>query len=248
MVKQLFLAMLGISSTYVSAMEYEPSVASHSYSRLPESGMEESYENADPKKLYELGYYYYVSAIKKSGPTQPNIEDLKKARLLLTKAVGKDHPQAALLLGYMWETGLGGKKNIQETIKLYSKAIRQGVGEEATLRLAKLYYEAKEMNMAYKLYAPLAISGNPLAQIALGDILREGSEGKDKIDANVDDAIDWYNKAAEQGYLEGYYGIGLAYYKFRDFAQAAVYFKKVIERENAEQILGKKNWEKLRVD
>ncbi|WP_032113521.1 tetratricopeptide repeat protein [Candidatus Paracaedibacter symbiosus] len=219
MVKHLLLAALSTLCTYVVAMD-GPSMPNHPYHRLSEEDKGEEgynlypgylevsqhYENMDKEELYRLGLQYYNS------PTKDN--DLKKARLILKLAEERDQPQAAETLGDMWEKGEGGAVNLDEAKSLYSKAGRLGL-ESANMRLAAIHKRANEIDLAYKLYAPLAIKGNVAAQIGVANIiLIDNTSGKINVTPEeMTQAFEWCLHAAGQGFAPAQTALGTIFLK-----------------------------------
>lgn len=217
--KHLLLVTLGIPCTYVSAMDNPfKSDYHHPYTRIigednkndflypGYSEMSEHYENFGKEELYNLAIKYYAS------PTKEN--NFKTVRLILKKAEEKDHPQAAESLAYMWERGEGGTVNIDEAIRLYSKAGRLGV-ENAFMRLADIYQRKNEIYLAYKIYTPLAIQGNLAAQVNVANIIFLGkTTGKINVTSEeMNQILNWCKTAAEKGFAPAQTALGSIFLK-----------------------------------
>ncbi|MEY3516885.1 MAG: hypothetical protein RIS67_1102, partial [Pseudomonadota bacterium] len=102
-------------------------------------------------------------------------QDYSGAYKQLVPLAKKDHAPAMAQLAYMYEYGIGVRKNAGEAAKLYKKLM--------------VAYTAK------------ATAGDAEAQYQVGQ-LYYGGKG---VPENVPEAMEWYQKAAEQGHLISQY-------------------------------------------
>lgn len=216
MVKYLLLTVLSIPCTYVVAMDDPLKNYHHAYSPLVEQvdhiddlypgylRLNDSYDHMAKEDLYRLAGKYFKSPTKEY--------NLEWVRLILRKAEEKNLPQAADTLGYMWENGIGGVVNKDEAIRLYSKAGRLGF-ETGAMHLAALYQRENKLDLAYKIYAPLALQGNQVAQVNVANILLL-NKGLEQIKASPEEkvqALKWVEDAAEKGFAPALTCLGTIY-------------------------------------
>ncbi|MBW8308496.1 MAG: sel1 repeat family protein [Candidatus Paracaedibacteraceae bacterium] len=241
----LTLTLIGLSSTVMS-MEYTGS----NYKVLSNQPLQQNrnqrdsmvlksstnggaLENTEGSLLYNQGLTHYDSAIK--SPQQKD-SHLQIARSLLTEAAEKGHLGATKLLGKMWENGEGGDKNYDEAEKFYLNA--KNLGDiQVAYQLEMLYKKTGQGGKRFDLYKELAEAGKSSAQVALGNMYLEGVKERD-IAPNMDEAIEWYARAAEQADLKGQYFLGCAYFKLKNYEEAAKYFKQISDHPQSEKILG----------
>ncbi|AIK96341.1 hypothetical protein ID47_05735 [Candidatus Paracaedibacter acanthamoebae] len=212
-------------------MESDVSQYNHRYSPL----IDENQGEEDAFRLYQLGYSVYTAG---TSSTKLKEQNFKEARDLLEKAVEKGQPNAAVLMGRMWEYGEGGVKDIKKAENLYLIAHRAGV-MAGTAHLAELYKATNQIEKSFNLNLALASQGDARAQIAVGNIYLEGSKKGYKITPNFEAAIEWYKKAAAQGDLRADFALGRTYYFLKDYKNARDYLEKICQTDQAEKFIGK---------
>ena len=141
-----------------------------------------------------------------------------------------DGNSAQYLLGYMYQNGLGIKKDLKESLNWYTKAAEQG-NAFAQNNLGVAYFNGNGVTKDYKQsviwYTKAAEQGNADAQNNLGNAFYNGNG----VVQNYKQAFKWYTKAAQQGldsaqsnlgilYQYGY-GVSQDYMKALDFYQKA---------------------------
>ncbi|MDD5267295.1 MAG: tetratricopeptide repeat protein [Methylococcales bacterium] len=108
---------------------------------------------------------------------------------------------------------------------------------EYTFKQAIVFYGMKQFAEALPLFKQLAEDGNPEAQHKLG-LMYENGKGTDR---NLDKAISWYEKAAQQGMAKSQFNLGSLYLReLQDKNHALYWFKQAAEQQypNAEFNLG----------
>ncbi len=78
-----------------------------------------------------------------------------------------------------------------------------------TLDEAKAAIEQGHFEQAFKIYTVLAKQGDAKAQYNLGMMYESG----DGVEANMQEAANWFKQAADQGYAEGQYALGAMVFK-----------------------------------
>ena len=82
--------------------------------------------------------------------------------------------------------------------------------------------------IVFKIEIKKASNGDPKAQVQLGNIYRQGK----LISKNYDKALEWYLKAAEQGYVGAQYNTGYLYDDvYQDYSKALEWFLKAAEQK-----------------
>lgn len=214
----------------------------------------------DPNKLYEKGlekeknsnnediaiFEYYRRAAKKGHPAAMNRvalhyivgmngvrQNSQKAIEWFNKAIENGNAEAALNLGYVYETGKGVKQDQTEAIKYYTIAAERGL-VVAQHRLGDYYFTGtkveKDQVVAVNWYKRAAENGYAAAQAMLGKCYQYGYG----VSQDINQAISWYTKAAEQGHSEAQSDLGQCYALGsgvkRDYVTAVKWFTKAAEQ------------------
>ena len=214
----------------------------------------------DPNKLYEKGlekeknsnnediaiFEYYRRAAKKGHPAAMNRvalhyiggmngvrQNSQKAIEWFNKAIENGNAEAALNLGYVYETGKGVKQDQTEAIKYYTIAAERGL-VVAQHRLGNYYFTGttveKDQVVAVNWYKRAAENGYAAAQAMLGKCYQYGYG----VSQDINQAISWYTKAAEQGHSEAQSDLGQCYALGsgvkRDYVTAVKWFTKAAEQ------------------
>jgi TPR repeat protein len=185
------------------------------------------------KQNYNQAFYWYKkSAEQGHNEAQYKVADcyalgkgvdynIQEALFWCIKAALKNHKMAQFQLGRLYEEGKTGTINIPNAIMWYTKSADQGF-RDAQYYLGKLYEEGKlglpNKVKAYELYRLSAEQGYDKAQLKIGQYY--ASVG------NVDDAITWYRRSADNNNHDAQCVLGLLYQKLAD-----------MERENEDKNL-----------
>jgi TPR repeat protein len=118
--------------------------------------------------------------------------------------------EAEYMLGNMYNFGLGVKRDPQQAVHWYSKAITKG-HKDAQLNLGVMFDKGDGVELdrrrALELYEDLANDGDPTAQLYVGLIYEEGKLSS----PNYKSALSWYRKAAEKDVPYAAFRIGMLY-------------------------------------
>ena len=200
-----------------------------------------SQRSSDGEKEFNLGEkYYHGTGVEKNYET---------AAEWYQKAAETGHVKAMVALGNLYSQGLGVIKNNEETIKWYQKAADVGYSEAMKL-LMICYHEGKVVKRDetsifkwMKKYVETEMEkGNMDSQVldcmwALGNCYFYGTYG---VTPNDEEAIKWYQKAADAGYLkamdtlgEVLTCLGVRYYNGKevkqDYVKSFKWFQKAAE-------------------
>jgi uncharacterized protein len=121
-------------------------------------------------------------------------------------------------LGYLYEIGAGVDRDWLKAAEWYGKAAEAG-DESAAAALGFIGRNWVRVNstgnqVIYGLVEKAAKMGNPRAQFSLGLMnYRIGDLSFDKTTGNLDEALIWYRRAAEQGDVDSEVVLALAYAK-----------------------------------
>ena len=175
------------------------------------------------KKNYKQGFYWYKKAAEQGHTkAQYNIADcyahglgidynIHESVSWCIKAAIKNHKEAQFQLGRLYEEGETGTVNMPNAIMWYQKSSDQGF-RDAQYYLGKLYEDGRlglpNMVKAYELYRLSAEQGYDKAQLKIGQYY--ASVG------NVDYAITWYKRSADNNNLDAQCILGLLYQKLAD--------------------------------
>tara|TARA_A100001037_G_C14569455_1_gene379553 strand:- start:46 stop:387 length:342 start_codon:yes stop_codon:yes gene_type:complete len=77
----------------------------------------------------------------------------------------------------------------------------------ADLNEAELAYDNGDYELAYSIWLPLALTGNPTAQYNLATLYRFGQG----IESSAITAMEWYRRAASQGHVLSQVNLGRLY-------------------------------------
>ncbi|MES1981352.1 MAG: tetratricopeptide repeat protein [Pseudomonadota bacterium] len=101
----------------------------------------------------------------------------------------------------------------------------------ASLEEAKAAYKNKDYEIAVQEFLPLAEAGDPVAQFYIGLMLDAG----DGVPQNYQKALEWYGKAAAQGYIPAQANLGVLYESGVDqnYAMAEKWYLKAAEQGDA---------------
>ena len=134
------------------------------------------------RALYNLGILYqqgqYVS------------QDYRLAYDYFMKAAKRGFPEAQMSLGWLYERGLGTGKNLEEAVYWYRRSATFG---KAAMK-SRSYYQANLLAHRDSQY----LHGNKDAQFLLGKLFENGEQG---VNADVGQAVEWYEDAAVRGDL-----------------------------------------------
>ncbi|MFZ0509129.1 MAG: tetratricopeptide repeat-containing serine protease family protein [Methylocella sp.] len=159
------------------------------------------------------------------------------------KAADQGDADAQLMLGILYNEGIGVPRDYAEAIRWYRKAADQG-NAGAQIRLTSMYENGqgvpKDAAEAVKWRRKAAEHGNADAQAKLGLMYADGLG----VPKNLTEAFRWYRNAAEQGHAGAQGAVGAMYYKGlgvpKNLAGAFRWIRKAAAQENpqAQALLG----------
>ena len=100
---------------------------------------------------------------------------------------------------------------------------------EAQFKQAMTAYEAGHYSQALRLLQPLAQQDDAKAQYNLGVMYEEGRG----VQQDYQQAAAWYEKAANQGYVQAQNNLGAWYEVHRDYEQAMFWYQKAANQGHA---------------
>ena len=206
------------------------------------SEMEQAYNKKDYRRTRELALSIQDDAAAqfKLGWMYANglgmSKDYLQAVNWYSKAAEQEFAEAQFWLGVMYENGYGVTKDFSKALRLYVKAAAHG-DENATIALEDRHSKIEQAydDGDYKTARDLAlsISDDAYAQFFLGEMYLKGKG----VDRNLDEAVNWYRKAAEQGDAPAQSELGILYYygvgMQQDYEQAAYWNHKAAEQGDA---------------
>lgn len=154
-------------------------------------------------------------------------KDFQKAKEYYQKVKNQNNSDITFKLGYIY---FKNEKNIKEGIKYYKRAAKQN-NIRALNTLGDIYLDGDNVPQDFKKarkYIDLSAQLNdPNALCKRGYMAFQGKGEK----RNVLKAIEYYNKAAEQGFYYGHFGLGYVYYKGnpKNIIKAEEELKKALE-------------------
>ncbi|MCR5723303.1 MAG: tetratricopeptide repeat protein [Lachnospiraceae bacterium] len=178
--------------------------------------------NDSANTLYESGYKYYEE------------RKFEEAADLWIKAANKGLAEAQHALGLLYENGDGVEKSIDKALKWYNKAAEQG-HEEAQKSFNSLFHRQRfkitttgTSSSSRRPYneTEKKVIYSPDKQFALGEKCYYGRG----VEKSYEKAIEWYEKAANQGHAEAQCSLGYMFSKGigvkQNYIKAAEWYKK----------------------
>lgn len=160
--------------------------------------------------------------------------DYRRARKWYARALeqhSSDTPDAAYRLGYLYEKGLGGKKDMQTACLLYRKAAKTG-NPDAQRALGYLYEKGLGLPQNYakarKWYARAALQADATACNNLG-FLHYNGKG---VRRSKSQAKKWYKLAARAGSIRALSNLGILYKDAGRLKKAVRYYRRAAEAGN----------------
>ncbi|MEM7276657.1 MAG: tetratricopeptide repeat protein [Pseudomonadota bacterium] len=140
---------------------------------------------------------YYAAALEHGKGVEKN---LVKAREWYERAAEQDHTHAHFKLGFYYEQGIGGLEQDSSLGYKHTKIAANRGDAGAQVNLGVHYYHgsgvAKDMAKAASLFEQGALAGDSHGQYLTGHMYDRGYG----VSQNSEQALHWYNKAAEQGH------------------------------------------------
>ena len=171
-----------------------------------------------PANFSEAARWYLKAALDGHAGAQNNIglmyesgmgvsRDPRKAKIWFEKAARSQVGIAYFNLGRLYYLGNGVKRDQNKAYTLYKIAAEKDVVVAKTA-LASIYkIDLKDSKAAAAWYLEAAKEGDPLAQMALGMLYKDG----DGITQDYDQAFRWMKRAADNGQAEAHYELGYFY-------------------------------------
>jgi serine/threonine protein kinase/TPR repeat protein len=186
----------------------------------------------DPTAQNQLGVKY---AQAEDGLPRDDVKAVEWYR----KAANQGLPKAQTNLGDMYFFGRGGlSQSYLDAQSWYLKAAQQD-WPDAQYRLGFMYEKGigtgKDVAKAVQLYHSAAEHGYPEAQNLMGILYSTGADGVTEDDKQ---ALDWFQKAADQGFAKAEKNLGDMYFFGhgidKDFAQALTWYGKAADQKFAD--------------
>ena len=151
---------------------------------------------------YTLGKFYH----------EQNKKQYQKAFDWFMVAARKNHTEACYYVGLYYQNGLGVKKDLKQAVIWYEKAALNK-DKDALYHLAMILIrqEEKDFVTIAKLLHEAAKQGHPNAQYNLAVMYHKG----DGLKQDNDQALYWYEKAAEKNLAIALYNLGMIYFEGR---------------------------------
>ena len=160
--------------------------------------------------------------------------DYRRARKWYARAAAQrssDAPDAAYRLGYLYEKGLGGKKDVQTAYRLYHRAAKNGHAD-AQRALGYLYEKGlglhKNHAKARKWYIRAALQADATACNNLGFLYYNGKG----VRRSKSLAKKWYKLAARAGSIHALSNLGVLYEDAGRLKKAVHYYHCAAEAGN----------------
>ena len=192
-------------------------------------------ENGDIEAQYWLGFFYscYAHSYAYNNENIYGVkQNWKKSIEWYTKAAGRGHVGAQYTLGMHYAEGEGVEENWQKAIEWFNN-----IQDKLDSPIVDGHKKEFVKN------AILAEKGDPEAQYQLGNFYASGWDdfvNDYGVKKDWQKAIEWYTKAAEQGYAEAQYTLGMRYAEGKgvkqDWQKAIEWYTKAAEQGHAEAL------------
>jgi TPR repeat protein len=157
-----------------------------------------------PEEQFELGVRYDNGI--------DIVQDLELAAHWFRKAAEQGHAEAQFNLGCMYEDGQGVPVDYRESVRWFRKSAEQGV-PRAQFELGRIY----ETGLSTTDALPF-----PLRFVAALFV-------RPAVQKNVEEAVIWYRKSAEQGYIQAQFQLAYIYFSggtgVPDFPEAVKWYR-----------------------
>ena len=230
----------------------EASAAYRSYHQLAEKGCPDGWFGLGRARQYGYGVkpnpekaekYYRRAAKNGHAEAQESLgclyefaekPDYRRARKWYARAAAQrssSAPDTAYRLGYLYEKGLGGKKDVQTAYRLYRRAAKNGYAD-AQRALGYLYEKGlglpRSYAKAYKWYARAALQADETACNNIGVLYYDGKG----VRRSKKLAKKWYKLAARAGSILALSNLGVLYEDAGRLKKAARYYRRAAEAGN----------------
>lgn len=176
---------------------------------------------------YKIGIAYDIGIIP---------QDYKKAIGWLKMSAKKGYLNAQKTLGYMFKTGHGISKDVDEAYKWYMMAAEQD-DARSQYEVAVILKEKGNLNESIKWLHKAAKNGLVEAQWAYGHWKYSGRWGSPWGEKNMAEAYNWLSKAAQQGHMSAMFYTGLLYQNGqgikKDYKMAAYWYTEAAKKKNS---------------
>jgi len=174
--------------------------------------------------LFGIGVLFSLQSQEKPLP-----KDVKA----LTALAVKGDARAQAQLGFMYVTGKGVERDLNEAAKWFRKAAEQG-HTKAQYNLGMMYVRGegveRDFNEAAKWFTKAAEQGDAMAPYNLGLMYDKG----DGVEKDYKEAAKWYRKAALQGHAKAQFNLGVRYEEGQgveqDFKEAVKWYHKAADQ------------------
>ena len=156
-----------------------------------------------------------------------------RCRQGILSAAEQGVPHYQYRAGLLYAEGLWGEKNMQESMRWFSKAAEQG-DMMAQFKIGEIYLIGADVRqdpgMGVKWLRKAAEQGHAEAQNLLGVAYGKGLGVKQ----DYDEAIRWHTKAAEQGLVGAQFNLGQLYLNRKEYLNAMTWLRKAADQGDAD--------------
>ncbi|MDO5768847.1 MAG: tetratricopeptide repeat protein [Psychrobacter sp.] len=210
---------VGVEKNYQTAVKWFLVSAQQNYEYAQEMMAMVYYSGYGVPQDYGKAKQWLDLLISKNNPKAQNLlatmytygqgveQDNHKALTLFRQAANQGYKEAQFNLGLAYEKGRGVEQDYEQAFHWYYEAARQSFPPAVSkVMLLKQSHSLKEPLLDNQSVEILAMEGDAKAQTELARIFK-------LTENNNAMAIFWYQKAAEQGYMEAQYHLGLLYHQ-----------------------------------
>ena len=156
-------------------------------------------------------------------------ERYEEAVTWFTKAADQGESNAEFVLGDCYRFGNGVEINLDTALEWYEKAAAKGHAG-AQVGIGIVNHKKERYEEAVTWFTKAADQGIADAELRLGHCYQLGNG----VELNLDTAMEWYEKAAAKGHVNGQVNIGIVSYKKERYEDAVTWFTKAAEQHDAD--------------
>ena len=146
-----------------------------------------------------------------------------------TKAADQGDAEAEHRLGYCYQFGNGVEQNLDTALAWFEKAAAKGHAD-GQFGIGVVNYTKERYEEAVTWFTKAADQGIADAELRLGHCYQLGNG----VELNLDTAMEWYEKAAAKGHVNGQVNTGIVSYKKERYEDAVTWFTKAAEQHDAD--------------
>ena len=187
-------------------------------------------QQGDMEAQFQMGDYYRKVA-RNADDEEDKVRAMQECAKWCKKAASQGHIKSMVILGEIYECGIGMDKDYGKAATWYKKVADEGYITGMS-HLADLYSDEEEFEKAVIWYRIAAEEGDVTGMFRLADLYSDEEE--------FEKAARWFRKAADKGDADSQYRLAGCYHYGKgvekDKAEAYQWYLKAAEQEHPEAL------------